>query len=169
MEATIAALDERYESHGRAIIVVNDTLRSFRKALIGGESTDATLWSQIMAPFSSFRGAVIDDESICKEGLAEEVAATLARIEALEFAVDYREAGELSVCVGRLQKETDEEINAMASNIRMHRLTEKMERLITMSHRARDLEMAFQRGVNKRDRLVEELGQFQREIEDECQ
>lgn len=143
-EATIAALQERYEEHGRGIIGANDKL-------------------------PSFRGAVLDDESICEERLAEEISATFALIDALELAVDYRAVDALTVCVDRLRKETDEEISATASNIRMRRLAAEMERLGTMTHRVSDLERAFLRGISKRDRLVEEFGQFQREIEAVCQ
>ena len=144
METTIAALHERYEGHGRAVISANDKL-------------------------PSFRGAVLDDESICTERLASEIAATLARIEALELAVDYRAVDMLTVCVDRLRKETDEEISATASNIRMRRLAAEMERLGTMTHRVADLERAFLRGISKRNRLVEELGQFRQEVEAVCQ
>lgn len=143
MVGTITALRERYQDHGRAIIGVNDALPSFRTA-------------------------VLDMELICTERLADELASTLERVEGLDLAADYRIVDTLTICVDRLREETDDELSATTSNIRMKRLAVEMERLGRMTHRVADLERALLRAISKRDRLVYEFGQLREEMEAVC-
>ena len=143
MAGTITALRERYQEHGRAIIEVNDAL-------------------------PSFRAAVLDMERICTERLADELASALTRLEALALSADHQVVDSLTNCVDRLREETDGELSATTSNIRMKRLAAEMERLGHMTHRVADLERALLRAISKRDRLVYEFGQFEEEREAVC-
>ena len=140
MAETITALRERYQEHGRAIIEVNDAL-------------------------PSFRAAVLDMERICTERLADELASALTRLEALALSPDHQVVDTLTNCVDRLREETDGELSATTSNIRMKRLAAEMERLGHMTHRVADLERALLRAISKRDRLVYEFEQFAEERE----
>lgn len=144
LAATITVLQDRYEEHGEVIIVVNDELPSLRRT-------------------------VLDMERVCTERLAKYIGSALTRIEALAIAADYRVVETLTACVDRLRGETDEELSGAGSNIRMQRLAVELELLGRMTHRVADLERALLRGISKRDRLLLELGQFQREIEAVCQ
>ena len=144
MAETIEALLERYEGHGRAIIEVNDKLPWFRRA-------------------------VLDMEHICTERLANDVASVLTRLEGLDLAADYQVVDRLTTCVDRLRRETDDELSATKSSIRMKRLAAEMERLGLMTHRVADMERALLRAISKRDRLVYAFGQFQEEMEAVCQ
>ena len=143
LSQTISALQERYDEHGRAIIAVNDELPMLRRT-------------------------VLDMERVCTERLAKHIGSALGGIEALDLAADYRIVERLTGCVDRLREATDDELSATTSNIRMQRLAVEMERLGRMTHRVADLERALLRGISKRKRLVQELGQFQREIEAVC-
>lgn len=143
LSTTIGALQDRYEEHGRAIIAVNDELPRLRKT-------------------------VLDMERVCSERLATHIDSALSGIEALDLAADYRVVERLTACVDRLREETDEELSRTASNIRMQRLAVEMERLGGMTHRVADLERALLRGISKRMRVAQELGQFQQEIEAVC-
>ena len=143
LSKTINALLERYDDHGRVIIAVNDELPMLRRA-------------------------VLDMEHVCTERLGNHIGSALGGVEALDLAADYRVVERLTACVDRLREETDEELSRTASNIRMQRLAVEMEQLGRMTHRVADLERALLRGISKRDRLVQELGQFQQEIEVVC-
>ena len=114
------------------------------------------------------RRTVLDMERVCTERLAKHIGSALGGIEALDLAADYRVVERLTGCVDRLREATDDELSATTSNIRMQRLAVEMERLGRMTHRVADLERALLRGISKRRRLVQELGQFQREIEAVC-
>ena len=140
---TIGALQDRYDEHGRTIIAVNDELPRLRKT-------------------------VLDMERVCTEHLSDDIGSALGGIEALDLAADYRVVERLTGCVDRLREETDEELSGTSSNIRMQRLAVEMVRLGRMTHRVADLERALLRGISKRERLVQELGQFQQEIEAVC-
>ena len=144
LAATITVLQDRYDEYGEAIIEVNDELPSLRQT-------------------------VLDMERVCTERLTKYIGSALTRVEALAIAADYRIVETLTACVDRLRRETDEELSGAASNIRMQRLAVELELLGRMTHRVADLERALLRGISKRDRLVQELGQFQREIEAVCQ
>ena len=139
----ITGLQQRYGEHGEAIIDVNEELSGFRKG-------------------------VLDMERVCTQPLASDIASARARVEVLDLEADYRIVDDITACVDRLREKTDDELSAMTSNIRMQRLAAEMERLGSMTHRVADLERALLRGISKRDRLVQELGQFQREIEAAC-
>ena len=144
MAETIQAMLKRYEGHGRAIIEVNDKLPWFRQA-------------------------VLDMERICTERLANDVASVLTRLEGLDLAADYQVVDRFTTCVDRLRQETDDELSATKSSIRMKRLAAEMERLGLMTHRVADMERALLRAISKRDRLVYAFGQFQEEMEAVCQ
>lgn len=143
LSTTIGVLQERYDEHGRTIIAVNDELPMLRKM-------------------------VLDVEHVCTERLAKHIDSALSGVDARDLAADYRIVEKLTGCVDRLRQATDEELSATASNIRMQRLAVEMEQLGLMTHLVADLERALLRGISKRERLVQELGQFQQEIKAVC-
>ena len=139
----IKALQGRYDDHGTTIISVNNDLPTFRQG-------------------------VLDTRRVCTPRLTDSIGAALARVDELDLEADYRVVDTLTACVDRLRQATDGELSAATSNIRMQRLAEEMERLTSMTHQVADLERALLRGISKRDRLVQELGQYRQEIEDAC-
>ena len=141
--AQIKALQGRYDDHGTTIIAVNDDLPTFRQG-------------------------VLDTRRVCTPRLTDSIGAALARVDGLDLEADYRVVDTLTACVDRLRQATDDELSAATSNIRMQRLAEEMERLTSMTHQVADLERALLRGISKRDRLVQELGQYRQEIGDAC-
>ena len=136
-------LEERYKEHGEAIIQTNGRLPAFREKLL-------------------------DAEQVCSRDLEGDIVAGYSMVERLELEADRDMVDELTICVDRLRHETDEQLSATTNNIRMQRLAAEMERLGSMTHRVTNLERALLRGISKRDRLVEELGQFRQEIEVTC-
>ena len=139
----MGGLDERYKEHGEAIVQVNGELPAFREKLL-------------------------DAERVCSPDLESDISAGFARVETLELEADRDLVDELTICVDRLRHETDEQLSATTNNIRMQRLAAEMERLGSMTHRVTNLERALLRGISKRGRLLEELGQFRQEIEVAC-
>ena len=144
MTKRISELQQRYEEHGTAIIDVNDQLPTLRKG-------------------------VLDIERVCAKRLTDDIASAMARVEVLEVETDREDVNILTACVDRLREETNDELKATKINIRLQRLATEMERLVKMTHLVEELERALLRGISKRDRLVQELGQFQREIKAACQ
>ena len=136
-------LEERYGEHSEAIIDVNGELPSFRES-------------------------VLDTARVCTRRLANDIASALERVAVLDLEADHHVVDTLTLCVDRLREETDDELSATTSNIRMQRLAAEMERLGVMTHRVADMERALLRGISKRDRLVQELGQFREEIAAAC-
>ena len=144
MAERVTGLRKRYAAHGRAIVGVNDEL-------------------------PAFRAGVLDMGRVCTQRLANDITTARGRVEGLDLEADYRVVETLVVCVDRLREATDDELSATTNNIRMQRLAGEMERLARMTHRVADLERALLRGISKRDRLVQELGQFRQEIDAACQ
>ena len=144
MTERISELQQRYKKHGTAIIAVNDQLPTLRKG-------------------------VLDIERVCAKRLTDDIASAMARVKVLEVETDREDVNILTACVDRLREKTNDDLKATEINIRLQRLAAEMERLGSMTHRVADLERALLRGISKRDRLVQELGQFQQEIKAACQ
>ena len=140
----LTLLRKRYESHGSVIVDVHEEL-------------------------TSFRGGVLDVERACSRSLAEDIADARQRVAKLDLDADHRQIDGLTICMDKLRRKTDSELNETKSNIRLQRLAAEMERLHLMTDLVTELERALVRGVNKRGRIVQELGQFQQEIQDACQ
>ena len=144
MTKRISELQGRYKKHSTAIIDVNDQLPTFRKG-------------------------VLNIEHVCAKRLTDDIASAMGRVKVLDVETDREDVNILTACVDRLREKTNDELKATKSNIRLQRLAAEMERLGSMTHRVADIERALLRGISKRDRLVQELGQFQEEIKAECQ
>ena len=144
MTKRISELQGRYKKHSTAIIDVNDQLPTLRKG-------------------------VLDIKHVCAKRLTDDIASAMGRVKVLDVETDREDVNILTACVDRLREETNDELKATKSNIRLQRLAAEMERLGSMTHRVADIERALLRGISKRDRLLEELGQFQEEIKATCQ
>ena len=141
----LSELEKRYDENGTVLITVNDDL-------------------------PAFRAGVLDDSGICAQRLTEGVNSALQQLEVIDFGRDQQDVDTFVPCVDRLREETDEKMsNATNSIIRHQRLANEMEILNEMTHRVTGLERALLRGVSKRDRLMQELGQYRDEIQSACE
>ena len=136
-------LDERRRDAGRAINDTNENLAEFRKALL-------------------------DEDEICESDLVENIVSAESRLVNLGIEGDLTAVAMIAVCIIDLRRRTDDAFDRATGSIRLRRLGAEMERLTAIVERAMNLEKALLRGVNKRDRVVGELGQFRREIGIAC-
>lgn len=139
----MSRMKQRYHAFSAVIIAVNNNLPTFRRG-------------------------VLDARRVCTPRLTDDIGSALVRVEGLDLEADDRVVDTLTACVDRLRQATDGELSAATSSIRTQRLAAEMDRLTSMTHQVTDLERALLRAISKRDRLVQELGQFRQEIEDDC-
>lgn len=116
----------------------------------------------------NFRAGLLNLDEICEPRLADGIASAETRLLELDIETDRTATNEISICIDRLRKRTDNDLKQADSSIRMRRLAAEMEGLIAVTERAMELERALLRGRSKRDRIVQELRQFQQEIENAC-
>lgn len=144
MAERMSRLQKRYKAHGNVIIAVNDAL-------------------------PAFRAGVLDTEGICGVALAEDVDSALAQVRVIDLEPDRQVVDTLITCVDHLREETDDQFNTTTNSIRAQRLANEMQLLNEMTLRVTGLERALLRGISKRDRLVQELEQYQQEIQGACE
>ena len=115
-----------------------------------------------------YRRRVLDIERVCKERLQRDIESDIARLERLDLETERQTVRGFVVCFDVLGKATEKEASATRSTIRIQRLVAEKARLDELSQRALGLERAVERGVSKRKRLMQELTEFQREIQSAC-
>ena len=144
MAERMSRLQDRYDANGTVLIAVNDNL-------------------------PAFRSGVLHEEDICAQLLAEDVDSALAQVQVINLEPDRQIVDTLITCVDRLRDETDKKFDTTTNSIRARRLANEMELLNEMTLRVTGLERALLRGISKRDRLVQELEQYWREIQGACE
>ena len=144
MALSMDEMDERYAEFKQVILGVNGGLRTYR---------------------SDMR----DVDKACAPQTKSSITSALRRLQKLDIDADVELAVGLSNCVDRLRRSTDEAFNKDGiSTIRLQRLSDELQRLTKATHRAQDMERALRRADSKRNRLKEELGQLEHEIDNDC-
>ena len=137
-------MDERYAEFKQVILGVNEDLRTYR---------------------SDMR----DVDKACAPQTKSNITSALRRLQKLDIGADVEWAAELSNCVDRLRRKTDEEFNKDGiTTIRLQRLSDELARLTKMTHRTQDRERELGRADSKRNRLREELDDLKHEIDNDC-
>ena len=137
-------MNERYDEFSGVILDVNDDLPTFRKD-------------------------VRDIDEVCAPAVENGIASAIRKLRKLDVESAADVVVGLTTCVDLLRRKTDGEFNAPdVTTIRMQRLSDELQRLTATTHDVQDMERALRRATSKRDRLVRELTQLEREIESSC-
>ena len=139
--SSIDETEERYRELSRTILAVNDDRDSFSKD-------------------------VRDINKACAPLTASGLAAAINTLKQLDIDSETEDVMSLGYCADDLHRRTDRELDTPGiTTIRMQRLIDEMERLTKMTQRVRKMEGDLERAASKRDRLLEELTQFNHEIQ----
>ena len=139
MAARIGDLEARFEEHAKTIVEINGEIPALREGVV------------------TVRG--------CTEELDRKMATAVVRLEGLDIGTDCRAIAELGPCMDRLREDTEDRLKRATTATAIRRLAGELKQLTSMNERAVAAEQAIYRGVSKRRRLLQELREFARELE----